>query len=130
MRLMMMAAAAVLGMATSAAAAEPAACYDAAVVGWLTDYANERYIDNVPVPADRVLPRMQADALVETWSQVNGEPLPKTFWARAILTEAPRPSGIMLVYLKTQPDGVPAIVGYRYEPQVYKRLPPSDYPAC
>jgi hypothetical protein len=130
MRTMMIAAAAALGMASSAAAAEPPACYDAAVIGWTTDYTNERLLDRVPMPLDRILPRVQADTLVQTWSQVAGPTLPKVFWARAVLTEEPRPSPPLLIYLKTRPDGVPAIVGYTYDPFRRRPLRLDAYPAC
>jgi len=130
MRTMMIVAAAAFGMASTAAAAEPRACYDAAVVGWLTDYANEQLLDSVPMPLDRLLPRVRADVLVQTRSQLAGPRLPKAFWASAVLTEAPRPSPMLLVYLKTRPDGEPAIVGYRYGPFHHRPLRLNDYPAC
>jgi hypothetical protein len=115
--------------AASANAAEPAACYDAAVTGWVTDYANDVYLDPTPHIAGRLLPRVQADALVYAHSQMAGPALPKEFWARAVLTEAPDPSPMLLIYLKTQPDGVPAVVGYRLAP-IYRQPALSDYPAC
>jgi hypothetical protein len=130
MRSMIIAAAAAIGMATSASAAEPAACYDAAVIGWLRAYANDRIIDDLPVPADRILPRMQADALVQTWSTVAGPNFPAAFWARATLTEAPRPSDMLLIYLKSRPDGVPTIVGYRLASPFYRPRELTDYAAC
>jgi len=126
----MIAAAAALGMASSAAAAEPPACYDAAVVGWLMGHTNDRLIDNIPVPATGIVPRVRADALVQTQTQVGGATLPKAFWARTIVETDPIPLDTMLIYLKTQPDGVPAIVGYRYAPPWYRPVQLTDYPAC
>jgi len=126
----MIAAAAALGMVSSAAAAEPPACYDTAVVGWFMDYAHNRLIDDIPVPAHGIVPRTQADVLVQTWSQVAGPKLPRYFWARAIVDTTPPPVDAMLIYLKTQPDGVPAVVGYRYAPPWYRQVQPTDYPAC
>ena len=35
-----------------------------------------------------------------------------------------------LIYLKTQPDGVPSVVGYRYAPPIYRTTRLADYPAC
>ena len=116
--------------ASSANAAEPAACYDAAVTGWVTDYANDVPLEPQPHVAGRILPRVQADALVWAYSQVAGAELPQEFWARAVLTEAPDPIPMLLIYLKTQPDGVPAIVGYRYAPPFYRPAALTDYPAC
>lgn len=119
-----------LAAATSANAAEPAACYDAAVIGSLIDYANDRHLDSTPVPADRILPRVQADTLVYAFSQVAGPALPKEFWARAVLTQTPDPSPMLLIYLKNEPDGVPSVVGYRYAPPFYRLPALTDYPPC
>jgi hypothetical protein len=125
----MIIAGALAAAATSANAAEPATCYDAAVIGSLIDYANDRHLDSTP-PADRILPRVQADTLVYAFSQVAGPPLPKEFWARAVLTQTPDFSPMLLIYLKNQPDGVPAVVGYRYPPPLYRTPALADYPAC
>jgi hypothetical protein len=130
MRAMMIAAAAALGMASSAAAEEAPACYDGAVTGWMINYANDRLIDDTPVPADRILPRVQTDVLIQTWSTAAGPNLPKAFWARGTLTEMPRPSPMLMIYLKSQPDGVPAIVGYRTVPAFNPPVQIFDYPAC
>ena len=130
MRTTMIAAAVALGMASSAAAAEPPACYDAAVVGWLMRYANDRPIDNMPTAFHGVVPRVQADVLVQSRSQIAGPTLPKAFWARTIVLTDPPSMDTMLIYLKTQPDGVPAVVGYRYAPPWYRQVQPTDYPAC
>ena len=116
--------------ATSANAAEPAACYDAAVLGTLVDHANDVLLDPAPLVAGRILPRVQADMLVYNWSQVAGPALPKGFWARAVLTAAPDPNTDLLIYLKNQPDGVPSVVGYRYAPPFYRPAALIDYPAC
>ena len=126
----MIIAGALAAAATSANAAEPAACYDAVVTGWVLDYANKAYVDPSPTVSGRVLARIRADALIQTWSQVAGSPLPKQFWARAVLTRVPEPSRMLLIYLKTQPDGVPSVVGYRYAPPLYRTTRLSDYPAC
>ncbi len=130
MRPMMFPAAAALGMASSAAAAEPAACYDAAVVGWLMDSANNRLVDIPPLLAHGVETRVQADVRVQTRSQVAGPALPKAFWARATMVSPPVETDAMLIYLKNQPDGVPVIVDYRYAPAWYRQVPLTDYPAC
>lgn len=126
----MIAAAAALGMASSAAAAQPSACYDTAVVGWMMSYANNRLIDTIPVPAQGIVPRTRADVLVQTWSQVAGAKLPRYFWARTIVDTDPPPVDPVLIYLKTQPDGVPAVVGYGYAPAWYRQVQLTDYPAC
>jgi hypothetical protein len=130
MRTTMIAAAVALGMASAAAAAEPPACYDAAVVGWMTGYANDRPMEYMPTAFHGVVPRVQADALVQSRSQIAGPKLPKAFWARTIVLTDPHPVDTMLIYLKTQPDGVPAVVGYRYAPPWYRQVQPTDYPAC
>ena len=111
MRTTMIAAAVALGMASSAAAAEPPACYDAAVVGWVMGYANGRPIDNMPAAFHGIVPRVQADVRVQSRSQIAGPALPKDFWARTLVLTDPPPVDTMLIYLKTQPDGVPAVVG-------------------
>ena len=126
----MILAAALAAAATSANAAEPAACYDTAVTGWVTDYANDIPLDPRPHIAGRILPRVQADALIWAYAQAAGPELPKQFWARAVLTRVPEPSRMLLIYLKTQPDGVPSVVGYRYAPPLYRTTRLSDYPAC
>ena len=115
---------------TSANAAEPAACYDAAVTGWVMDYANDTPLDPQPHVAGRVLPRVQTDALIWAYTQVAGAELPKQFWTRAVLTRLPEPSRMQLIYLKTQPDGVPSVVGYRYAQPIYRATALTDYPAC
>jgi hypothetical protein len=127
---MMIAAAAALGMASSAAAAEPPACYDAAVVGWLMDSANPRLVDIPPLLAHGVTRRLQADVEVQTRSQIAGPKLPKAFWARAVMVSPPVMTDTMLIYLKTQPDGVPVIVGYGYAPAWYRQVRLTDYPPC
>lgn len=126
----MIIAGALLAAATSANAAEPAACYDAAVVGTVTDYANGQMLDSTPYPADRILPRVQADALVKNWMQVSGLSLPKMFWARATLTGAPDPNTELLIYLKNEPDGVPSVVGYRTTSVFARRPAYPDYAVC
>lgn len=126
----MIIAGALAAAATSANAAEPAACYDSVVTGWVIDYANKAYIDPTPTIAGRVLARIRADALIHTWSQVAGSSAPKQFWARAVLTQAPDPSPMLVIYLKNQPDGVPAMVDFRYAQPVYRPEPLTDYPAC
>ncbi len=127
----MIIAGALAAAATSAHAAEPAACYDAAVIGWVSGYANDRIIDDLPVPEDRILPRAQGDMLVNAQRQVAGDRLPKkVFWARAVLTSAPPPSPMILFYLKNEPDGVPSLVGYRLAPPFYRSPELADYPAC
>ena len=125
----MILAAALAAAATSANAAEPAACYDTAVTGWVTDYANDIPLDPRPHIAGRILPRVQADALIWVHSQVAGPALPKQFWGRAVLERLPEPNRMQLIYLKTQPDGVPSVVGYRYA-QLYRETALADYPAC
>jgi hypothetical protein len=127
---MMIAAAAALGMASSAAAAGPPACYDAAVVGWLMDSANDRLLDNMSIQGHGVMTRVQADVRVQTRSQIAGPELPKAFWARSIVVTSPLPTDTVLIYLKTQPDGVPAIVDYAYAPPWYRQVKLTDYPAC
>jgi hypothetical protein len=127
---MMIAAAAALGMASSAAAAESPACYDAAVVGWLTDSANPRLVDVPPLLANGLTTRVQADVRVTVRSQIAGAELPRTFWARATMVSPPVVTDTMLIYLKNQPDGVPVIVDYRYAPAWYRQVQLTDYPAC
>lgn len=126
----MIIAAALAAAATSANAAEPAACYDAAVIGSLVDHANDRHLDSLPIPNESILPRVQADTLVRAWWQVAGPALPEAFWARTVLTMVPDPGLMLLVYLKDQPDGVPSVVGYRYAPPLYVGAELTDYPAC
>ena len=126
----MIIAGALAAAATSANAAEPAACYDAAVTGWVTDYANNVPLDPQPHIAGRILPRVQTDTLIWAYTQVAGPALPKQFWARAVLERLPEPSRMQLIYLKTQPDGVPSVVGYRYAPPLYRATRLTDYPAC
>jgi hypothetical protein len=126
----MIIAGALAAAATSANAAEPAACYDAVVTGWVLDYANKAYVDPSPTVSGRVLARIRADALIQTWSQVAGSPLPKQFWARTVVTQAPDASPMTVIYLKNQPDGVPSVVDFRYAQPIYRPEPLTDYPAC
>ena len=126
----MIIAGALAAAATSATAAEPVACYDAAVTGWVMDYATDIPLDPVPHVAGRVLPRVQADTLIQAYAQAAGPALPKAFWARAVLTRLPEPNRMLLIYLKTQPDGVPAMVDYRYAQPLYRATRLTDYPAC
>ena len=126
----MIIAGALAAAATSANAAEPAACYDAAVIGSLVDYANDRHLDSTPLVAGPILPRVQADTLVYAWWQVAGPALPDAFWARAVVTRLPDPGLMLLIYMKNQPNGVPSMVGYRYAPPLYVGAALTDYPAC
>ena len=126
----MIIAGALAAAATSASAAEPAACYDAVVTGWVLDYANKAYVDPSPTVSGRVLARIRADALIHTWSQVAGSPLPKQFWARTVVTQAPDANPMTVIYLKNQPDGVPSVVDFRYAQPIYRPEPLTDYPAC
>lgn len=129
MRKMMMGAAAALAVATPAAAEE--ACYDVAVVGHLMDYVNEQPLGSPPqIPDVGMFPRVRTEALIMTRKVVKGPEQPRYVWARSVMTEVPPLAAPLLIYLKNQPDGVPAMVGYRHRGPWGWDDPLNPYPAC